>query len=147
MTLEEGLELIELISLDCKNKEGEWFSSTEIKIDKLGYVITNGAKAKDFWNGKITTTEKPLRIKVRNIRYCVTRMLKIFPNFDLKNLFEDAVGNFFLNIVKHTKNTPCIPPQIKKFHDAPCQIPITIIEINKLMKTRLLDFLFLKTNG
>jgi adenine-specific DNA-methyltransferase len=64
---EEGLELIELISLDCKNKEGEWFSSTEIKIDKLGYVITNGVKSKDFWNGKITTTEKPLRIKVRNI--------------------------------------------------------------------------------
>ena len=31
---EEGLELIELISLDCKNSEGEWFSSTEIKIDK-----------------------------------------------------------------------------------------------------------------
>ncbi|OBQ51527.1 site-specific DNA-methyltransferase [Tamlana sp. s12] len=64
---EEGLELIELISLDCKNKEGEWFSSTEIKIDKLGYVITNGEKSKEFWNGKITTTEKPLRIKVRNI--------------------------------------------------------------------------------
>jgi adenine-specific DNA-methyltransferase len=64
---EEGLELIELISLDCKNKDGEWFSSTEIKIDKLGYVITNGVKSKDFWNGKITTTEKPLRIKVRNI--------------------------------------------------------------------------------
>ena len=64
---EEGLELIEQISLDCKNKEGEWFSSTEIKIDKLGYVITNGEKSKEFWNGKITTTEKPLRIKVRNI--------------------------------------------------------------------------------
>ncbi len=64
---EEGLELIELISLDCKNATGEWFSSTEIKIDKLGYVITNGEKSKEFWNGKITTTEKPLRIKVRNI--------------------------------------------------------------------------------
>lgn len=64
---EEGLELIELISLDCKNAAGEWFSSTEIKIDKLGYVITNGEKSKEFWNGKITATEKPLRIKVRNI--------------------------------------------------------------------------------
>jgi len=64
---EEGLELIELISLDCKNAAGEWFSTTEIKIDKLGYVITNGEKSKEFWNGKITTTEKPLRIKVRNI--------------------------------------------------------------------------------
>jgi adenine-specific DNA-methyltransferase len=64
---EEGLELIELISLDCKNKDGEWFSSTEIKIDKLGYVVYNGVKSKDFWNGKIISKEKPLRIKVRNI--------------------------------------------------------------------------------
>ncbi|SNR14192.1 DNA methyltransferase [Tenacibaculum jejuense] len=64
---EEGLELIELISLDCKNSEGEWFSSTEIKIDKLGYVIYDGEKSKDFWNGKITSKEKSLRIKVRNI--------------------------------------------------------------------------------
>lgn len=64
---EEGLELIELVSLDCKNEEGEWFSSTEIKIDKLGYVIYNGKKSKDFWNGKIISKEKPLRVKVRNI--------------------------------------------------------------------------------
>ena len=64
---EEGLELIELVSLDCKNEEGEWFSSTEIKIDKLGYVICNGKKSKDFWNGKIISKQKPLRIKVRNI--------------------------------------------------------------------------------
>lgn len=64
---EEGLELIELISLDCKNSDGEWFSSTEIKIDKLGYVIYNGVKSKDFWNGKIVSKDKPLRLKVRNI--------------------------------------------------------------------------------
>ncbi|MBL87579.1 MAG: site-specific DNA-methyltransferase [Winogradskyella sp.] len=64
---EEGLELIELISLDCKNSKGEWYSTTEIKIDKLGYVIYDGEKSKDFWNGKITSKEKPLRIKVRNI--------------------------------------------------------------------------------
>lgn len=64
---EEGLELIELISLDCKNKDGEWFSSTELKIDKLGYVIVNGEKTKDVWNGKILSKEKPIRIKTRNI--------------------------------------------------------------------------------
>jgi adenine-specific DNA-methyltransferase len=64
---EEGLELIELITLDCKNSDGEWFSSTEIKIDKLGYVINNGVKSKDFWNGKIVSKEIPLRLKVRNI--------------------------------------------------------------------------------
>lgn len=64
---EEGLELIELIALDCENTEGQWHSTTEIKIDKLGYVITNGVKSKDFWNGKIISDKKPLRIKVRNI--------------------------------------------------------------------------------
>jgi adenine-specific DNA-methyltransferase len=64
---EEGLELIELIALDCKNTEGQWHSTTEIKIDKLGYVITNGVKSKNFWDGKIISDKKPLRIKVRNI--------------------------------------------------------------------------------
>ncbi|HPT40565.1 MAG TPA: site-specific DNA-methyltransferase [Candidatus Paceibacterota bacterium] len=64
---EEGLELIELIALDCENKEGQWHSTTEIKIDKLGYVISNGVKSKNFWDGKIISDKKPLRIKVRNI--------------------------------------------------------------------------------
>lgn len=72
----EGLELIELIALDCETPlsfgEGsgvglQWHSTTEIKIDKLGYVITNGVKSKNFWDGKITSDKKPLRIKVRNI--------------------------------------------------------------------------------
>ncbi|GEM55098.1 site-specific DNA-methyltransferase [Flavobacterium branchiophilum NBRC 15030 = ATCC 35035] len=64
---EEGLELIELIALDCENTEGQWHSTTEIKIDKLGYIITNGVKSKNFWDGKIVSNKKPLRIKVRNI--------------------------------------------------------------------------------
>lgn len=64
---EEGLEFIELIALDCENTEGIWHSSTEIKIDKLGFVIHNGVKSKDFWDGTITSEKKPLRIKVRNI--------------------------------------------------------------------------------
>lgn len=64
---EGGLELIELISLDCENSDGIWHSSTEIKIDKLGYVIKDGIKTKEFWNRKITSDKKPLRIKVRNI--------------------------------------------------------------------------------
>jgi len=63
----DGLELIELIALDCKNTEGQWHSTTEIKIDKLGYVIKDGVKSKDFWNGKITSESKPKRIKIRNI--------------------------------------------------------------------------------
>lgn len=64
---EEGLELIELIALDCENTGGQWHSTTEIKIDKLGYVIKDGVKSKEFWDGKITSDKKPLRIKVRNI--------------------------------------------------------------------------------
>ena len=64
---EEGLELIELISLDCENSEGQWHSSTEIKIDKLGFVIKDGTKTKEFWDGKIRSEKKPKRIKIRNI--------------------------------------------------------------------------------
>lgn len=64
---EEGLELIELIALDCENTEGQWHSTTEIKIDKLGYVIKGGVKSKEFWDGKIISDKKPKRIKIRNI--------------------------------------------------------------------------------
>ena len=46
---------------------GEWHSDSEIKIDKLGYVIRNGVKTKDFWDGAITSEQKPLRLKIRNI--------------------------------------------------------------------------------
>jgi len=64
---EEGLELIELISLDCTNKEGIWRSDPELKIDKNGYMILSGKKTKEFWNGKIRSDSKPLRMKIRNI--------------------------------------------------------------------------------
>lgn len=64
---EHGLELIELISLDCTNKEGIWHSDTEIKIDKNGFVIKDGQKTKEFWDGKIRCSKKPLRMKIRNI--------------------------------------------------------------------------------
>lgn len=64
---EEGLELIEYLSLDCENAEGVWKSSSEIKIDKLGYISVNGQKTKDFWDAKIRSNKKPLRLKIRNI--------------------------------------------------------------------------------
>ena len=64
---DEGLELIEMISLDCTLKEGIWHSDEEIKIDKLGYVINKGKKTKNLWNGKVPFENIPLRIKVRNI--------------------------------------------------------------------------------
>ena len=64
---EDGLELIEFLSIDCTAAEGEWHSDSEIKIDKNGFVIINGAKTKDFWDGSICSENKPLRLKIRNI--------------------------------------------------------------------------------
>ncbi|TAE67168.1 MAG: site-specific DNA-methyltransferase [Bacteroidetes bacterium] len=62
-----GLELIEMIALDCTNQDGVWQSDAEIKIDKNSFMILNGKKTKEFWDGKITSSKKPLRLKVRNI--------------------------------------------------------------------------------
>ena len=64
---EDGLELIEFLSLDCTSAEGEWHSDSEIKIDKLGYVIRNGQKTKTFWDGTIQSEKQPKRLKIRNI--------------------------------------------------------------------------------
>ena len=64
---EEGLETIEYLSVDCTSAEGEWHSDAEIKIDKLGYVILNGQKTKNFWDAKIYAPKQPLRLKIRNI--------------------------------------------------------------------------------
>ena len=64
---ENGLELIEFLSVDCTSTEGKWNSDSEIKIDKNGFVIVNGNKTKDFWDGKIRCEQKPLRLKIRNI--------------------------------------------------------------------------------
>lgn len=70
-----GLELIELVAVDCEvaDENAPWHSSFEIKIDKLGYVIENGTKTKQFWDGTLnlqtneTCKLRPKRLKVRNI--------------------------------------------------------------------------------
>jgi len=66
---DEGLETIEWVSLDCTQAErnAPWHSDSEIKIDKLGYVIKNGIKTNEFWDACIYSEEKPLRMKIRNI--------------------------------------------------------------------------------
>lgn len=66
---DEGLETIEWISLDCTTaeKSAPWHSDTEIKIDKLGYVIKNGIKTMEYWDACIRCEHKPLRMKIRNI--------------------------------------------------------------------------------
>ncbi len=66
---DEGFETIEWISLDCTttDKNTTWHSDSEIKIDKLGYVIKNGVKTNEFWDACIHCEHKPLRMKIRNI--------------------------------------------------------------------------------
>lgn len=70
---DEGLEGIEFVSLDCHNADidAPWTSDAEIKVDaKTSVAIINGKKTNDFWDGKICTrdsSEKPLRLKIRNI--------------------------------------------------------------------------------
>ena len=66
---EEGLEAIEYISIDATHAEqnAPWHSDEEIKLDKAGYVIQNGSKTNEFWDGTITSVQRPLRLKIRNI--------------------------------------------------------------------------------
>ena len=64
---EEGLELIEYLSLDCTSASGEWHSDSEVFIDRYGYVSINGKKTKDFWDGTIRSEKLPFRLKIRNI--------------------------------------------------------------------------------
>ena len=64
---DNGLELIEYISLDCTNDEGTWRSDTEIKIEYTSKLVVNGKKTNEYWNGKVYSAKKPLRMKVRNI--------------------------------------------------------------------------------
>ncbi len=64
---EAGLEMIESISIDCTRKTGSWHSDTEILIDKFGLVRLNGTKTNKYWNGTISCSKKPFRIRLRNI--------------------------------------------------------------------------------
>lgn len=67
MISDNGLELIEWLSVDCTSEDGEWHSDNEIKIDKNGYISVNGTKTKDFWDAAIRSEKMPLRLKIRNI--------------------------------------------------------------------------------
>lgn len=65
---DDGLETIEYLSLDCTAADGEWHSDAEIKIDgKTSFIIRNGQKTREYWDGTITSEKKPLRLKIRNI--------------------------------------------------------------------------------
>ena len=68
---DEGLELIEWLSLDCEQADANapWHSSVEIYIDRNGYASVNGKAYNKLWDGTISTLDdrKPLRLKIRNI--------------------------------------------------------------------------------
>lgn len=65
----EGMEAIEMVSLDCTTTEenAPWHSDSEIKIEKDSTITINGRKTSDFWDGTIYADTKPLRMKIRNI--------------------------------------------------------------------------------
>ncbi len=66
---DEGLETIEWLSVDCANadKAAPWHSSVEIRIEKTGTATVNGRKTTACWDGTITSEDKPLRLKIRNV--------------------------------------------------------------------------------
>lgn len=66
---QEGLEAIEMVSLDCRTADPDatWHSDSEIKIEKDSTVTINGRKTADFWDGTIHADSQPLRMKIRNI--------------------------------------------------------------------------------
>ena len=47
--------------------DGWFMSGDKAEIDKNGFVIVNGNKTKEFWDGRIRSDKKPLRLKIRNI--------------------------------------------------------------------------------
>ena len=66
---DEGLETIEWLSVDCTHaeKSAPWHSDMEIRIEKTGTATINGKKTVGYWDGTITSEDKPLRLKIRNV--------------------------------------------------------------------------------
>lgn len=77
---DDGLELVEAVSLDCTNAEGPWTSDAEVRIDKKGHASGDGlaplpaatgkgAKkaARAYWDGTVRAARRPLRLRVRNV--------------------------------------------------------------------------------
>lgn len=66
---DEGLEAVEWLSVDCStaDRKAPWHSDGEVKIDKWGFVIRDGVRTRDLWDGSIACGSQPLRMKIRNI--------------------------------------------------------------------------------
>ena len=64
----EGLEMIEYLSLDCDNSEGEGYSFSEKKPDRNSFVILNDEKTKSFWDGSIKSEKSRLSENLQHLR-------------------------------------------------------------------------------
>ncbi len=84
---ESGLEIVEMVSVDCRRSTGAWHSDAEVVINPDNTVTRTGQNSpehlkersqkrspnqlpyqlKEPWDGKITCDTRPKRIKVRNI--------------------------------------------------------------------------------
>lgn len=64
---EEGLELVECVSVDCTATEGPWHADAEVYIDQTGHVVKDGRVTDEFWDGSVCSENRPLRVRVRNI--------------------------------------------------------------------------------
>lgn len=64
-----GLEAIEWISVDCQTDDltAPWHSDNEIRIENDCKISLNGQKTSEYWDGCIYSSEKPKRVKIRNI--------------------------------------------------------------------------------
>ncbi len=64
---EEGLETLESIAADCTSATGPFRADRDLRVDKLGRVVLDGAKTPDLWDGTLSLPSKPLRLRFRNI--------------------------------------------------------------------------------
>ena len=64
---EEGLETLEAVAADCTSASGPFRADRDLRIDKLGRVVLDGAKTPDLWDGTLSLPSKPLRLRFRNI--------------------------------------------------------------------------------
>ncbi len=64
---ENGLETLEAIAADCTAKDGPFHADRDLRIDRLGRCVLDGVKTDQLWDGALTLSAKPLRLRFRNI--------------------------------------------------------------------------------
>lgn len=64
---EEGLETLEAVAADCSSAGGPFRADRDLRVDKLGRVVLDGVKTSDLWDGTLSLSSKPLRLRFRNI--------------------------------------------------------------------------------